>query len=276
MEYAMYKSWTLLAIVAAIAVNTQPVRAQPIAAWHFDESSGSSASPAAGAVGGTLVGNAAFVAGGINGNAVSMTQAGNGLVDMGNNFDFGGNSTFSLVAWVKLNPGDTTGYLVTGRHQANVVAGYFLSVNNAGSGSGEVTGSGMFYQAYPNPLSGNLFLNDGNWHQLVGVHDFANNQSQVYVDGILRDTKTYTSFASAAANFSVGGALNVAGNQMIGAFTGSADEVSIWGQALTGPEVLYLYNNPGVLVVPEPSSIALLGVAGIGALVRFRRSRAKV
>jgi hypothetical protein len=262
---------TWLAVVVALSLGSPRADAQVIAAWRFDEAGGSVAAPAAGSVSGTLAGDAAFVPGGISGGAVSMSQAGAGLVDMGNNFAFNGPSTFSLVAWFKTNPGDSSGMLVAGRHQSTVLAGYFLGINNTSSGSGEVAGGGIFYQSYPNPVSGNLGINNGSWHQLVAVHDFANNQARLYVDGILRDTRSHNSFGLSAANFAVGGILNAAGNQMIGTFTGLADEVSIWGQALTDSDVQFLFNNPGALVVPEPASFALVGLAAAAAGVMRRR-----
>ncbi|AFY28282.1 Calx-beta domain-containing protein [Cyanobium gracile] len=232
-----------------------------IAAWRFDETSGSTAFAAAGTVNGSLLGNASFSAGGLSGGAVTMSTAGNGFVDMGNNFSFGNtNSTFSLVSWVKLQSGDTNGYIVAGRHQAGAIAGYFNGINNTNSGSGEVTGGAIHYQSYPNPVSTNLGLNDGNWHQIIGVHDFNAGslaQSRLYVNGELVDTEGYTGFNSSLANFSVGGILNAAGTQMIGALTGTVDEVSIWSRALTASDARYLYANPGALAVTPSFTVVL-------------------
>ncbi|MCP9934861.1 cadherin-like domain-containing protein [Cyanobium sp. Candia 9D4] len=234
---------------------------QVLAAWRFNETSGSTAFAAAGSVNGSLLGNASFTAGGLSGGAVTMSTAGNGFVDMGNNFSFGNtNSTFSLVSWVKLQSGDTNGYIVAGRHQAGAIAGYFNGINNTNSGSGEVTGGAIFYQSYPNPVSSNLSLNDGNWHQIIGVHDFNNGTaslSRLYVNGELRDTEGYTGFNSSLANFSVGGILNAAGTQMIGALTGTVDEVSIWNRALTASDARYLYANPGALAVTPSFTVVL-------------------
>jgi hypothetical protein len=244
-------------------------RADVVAAWHFNEGSGSIAYPAVGSISGTLTGNAAFTPGGISGGAVSMTTLGNGLVDMGNNFGFTGNGSFSLVAWVKLNNGDSNGYIPVGKHHATVISGYFLGLNNAGSGSGEVTGGAIFYQAYPNPVSTNLGLNDGAWHQLVGVHDFVANQARLYVDGVLRQAQPFDAISATSANFAVGGILNPAGNQMSGSFTGLADEVSIWDHALSATEVKVLFDHPGL--VPEPTSLALAGCMGPMALAFLRR-----
>ncbi|HMO14522.1 MAG TPA: hypothetical protein PKD64_08985 [Pirellulaceae bacterium] len=95
-------------------------RADLVAAWHFDDGSGTTATAAFGSVNGTLNGSANFVGGGISGGAVSLSSAGSGFVDMGNNFAFNGGSTFSIVSWVQLIPGDNTGYIFAGRHQNGV------------------------------------------------------------------------------------------------------------------------------------------------------------
>lgn len=248
---------SLAILVCLLDYGVTTLNAGVIAAWHFDEVSGSTAFPAAGAVNGSLTGDAAFVPGGVSGGAVAMSTGGGGFVTMGDNFSLSGNSNFSLVAWIKLNNGDTNGYLVAGRHHATVVAGYFLGVNNTGSGSGEVSGGGIYYQAYPNPVSTDLGVNNGGWHQLVGVHDAGASEARLYVDGVLRDTRTLNAFSSPGADFAVGGILNPAGTLMTSSLTGTADEVSLWDQALTSAEVRFLFDNPGAL--PEPASSTLLG-----------------
>lgn len=77
---------------------TASARGDIVAQYHFDESSGTSAADSIGSIDGTLSGGASFVAGGISGNAVDLTQAGD-LVNMGNNFGLTG-TDFSIVFWV--------------------------------------------------------------------------------------------------------------------------------------------------------------------------------
>ena len=273
MAYFKLAKATLLSIWLLAMGNTLHAQVFALSAWHFNESSGSTAFDSVGSVNGTLVGNASFTAGGIFGNALNSGTT--GFADMGNNFAFGGNTSFSLVAWVKMTAADANGYIPVGRHQSTVNAGYFLGVNNTGSGSGEVAGGGIFYQAFPNPVSTNLVVNDGNWHQLVGVHDFAANQTKLYVDNVLRDTKTFTSFTASNANFAVAAILNSAGNQMFHDYTGLVDEVSVWNFPLTASDVTYLFTNPGVVAVPEPATWLLIGLASLTGTCLFRRKRSK-
>jgi len=248
-------------------------RADLIASWHFDESSGSTAFAAVGSVNGTLTGDASFITGGISGGAASMSKTGGGFIDMGDNFDLNGSSSFSIVAWVRLANEDTDGHIIAGRTQRSFATGYYLAINDVDSGSGEVDGGGMFYQAYPNAVSSDLGLNDGQWHQLVGVHDFAADEAYLYVDGILRGTEDFDSVPSVAAKFAVGAILNTAGTQMDSTLTGDVDEIALWDHALSSTEVVNLFNNPGAAAVPEPSSIVLLSSLSFAGIALRRRRR---
>src|SRR6266568_9276841 len=94
-----------LTITAFSAVN---LRAGILAQWHFDEVSGATAHDSVGTFNGTLSAQgAAFVSGGISGNAISLSRAANGTVSMGNVLMLT-NTPFSVVAWVKMNANDTT------------------------------------------------------------------------------------------------------------------------------------------------------------------------
>src|SRR6266705_1566712 len=162
--------WFVMA-VALFAFNNVPLGADLIAHWTFDETGGTMAHDSAGDLHGTLSPTgASFVAGGISGNAVSISQADNGFVNMGNVLGLY-NGDFSVVAWVKLNPGDTTpNTIIVGKHESGNVNGYFLVVNQAGGGGED--NKALFYAgglAAEGPVS-QTSVNDGGWHQVVGVY----------------------------------------------------------------------------------------------------------
>src|SRR5438876_8059700 len=87
---------------------------------------------------------------------------------------------FSVVAWVKMNPGDTTpDTMILGKHEAGSVNGYFLLVNQ--SGGGGQNNKALFYAGglvADGPVS-QTSVNDGNWHQVVGVYKSGGEQGHL-------------------------------------------------------------------------------------------------
>jgi hypothetical protein len=256
-------------LISVFVVFLTPVAnnidADVIAQWHFDETGGGTAFDSVGSVNGTLAGDAAFAAGGISGNAVSMTRAGGGLVNMGDNFGFT-SGDFSIVSWVKLAAGDTTtDYFIAGKHRSTQVAGYFLGVNTSSTYGG--TNKSYFYDSNPSgptaPVS-TTTINDGGWHQVVGVYH-AGGLSEIYVDGGgVEDSKTAATIGGISQSFLIGGISN-SGGTPVGFLNGMVDEVQLYDSALSSNEVQFLFENPALTAVPEPSSfaIACLGLTGI-------------
>src|SRR6185369_10544519 len=111
-------------------VSAPPPSVALLAHYTFDEAVGTVAHDNAGGLDGTLsTSGAGFVPGGISSNAVSLSRAANGFVNMGNVLPLTGGD-FSLVAWIKMNPGDTTAdTVILGKHQSGSVNGYLLLVN---------------------------------------------------------------------------------------------------------------------------------------------------
>ena len=224
------------------------VRAQSLVAhWTFDEASGTTAHDSTGAFNGTLSGGAAFVTGGISGNAISLASATNSLVNMGNGFPGFTTGDFSVVSWIKTSTttGDS-GYI--SKHEAFTANGYFLDVNATGGGG--APGKALFYASGPastDPVS-TTTITDNTWHQVVGVYHAGGN-AEIYVDGApVEDTRASNPIVANSAPFLIGG-VNASGTPLA-RYTGLVDDVQVYSSALSSSNVQFLFQNPGQVVTP--------------------------
>lgn len=258
-----FRFLTALTILAA----TPAAHASLLSYWTFNEGSGNTAFDSVGSVNGTLTGTAAFVGGGVQGGAVQLSSGrASGFVDMGDNFNFTNLSSYSIQIWVQLAVGDTNGYIPVARHFATVQAGYYMGLGDTGDGcSNGGAGTAHFYSEYPcTPLS-SVPVNDGQWHQLVGT--FSGGVASLYVDGQFQGASSGTVLNPISGVDFMVGAITVGGVKTA-SFTGLADNVGIWDNALTAPEVAALYSSQ----VPEPATYALIGGA-LALLARRARRR---
>ena len=246
---------------------TVSARAGLVAQYHFDEAPGETiAADSAGSVDGTLSDGATFVTGGVTGNAVDLTAA-SALVSMGNNFGLTG-IDFTIVLWVNTT---TTGddIFPLSKHAAGTNNGYVLQINqNAFNGAAD---KAMFIASHSpgnGPIS-TTSVNDGAWHQIVGVHEVGVS-SQVFVDGAPAEASSGPpAVGSNTADFLLGGFFNA--GSPIADYTGLVDELQIYDQALTSDQIDFLFNNPAQ-AIPEPAALALLG-AGLLSFASARRRR---
>jgi hypothetical protein len=227
-----------------------------LAQWHFDEVSGTTAHDSVGSFNGTLSAQgAAFVPGGISGNAIGLSRVANGTVSMGNVLMLT-NTPFSVVAWIKMNANDTTqDTVVLSKHAAFSNNGYEVTVNI--SGGGGAPNKAQFYEGtvFGSPTS-TMSVNDGNWHQIVGVHR-PGAQTLIYVDGApAEDIKPSQPFLPNVVAFIIGG--DAQGGNPVGKFTGWIDEVQVYDNPLGDAEVNFLFNHPAEIVLDCPQQLQLV------------------
>ena len=244
-------------VVILLAASAHPATAAtgsitPIAHWRFDEAPGATtAADSAGTFTGTNSPTGAdFVTGGRAGNALSLSKAANGHLNMGNVLNLTASGTFTLVSWVRTAPGDATDNLVVlSKHTSSFRNGYYIVVNTTG---GTLTptrahfyigGTGIAPTTTAETPTSTTVVNDGSWHQIVAVHE-AGVTKRIYVDGApAEDTKPVQTLVDSTAPFLIGGVL--IGGSATGLFDGDLDDIQIYDRALSDGEIDFLFTNPG-------------------------------
>ncbi|HKS38194.1 MAG TPA: LamG domain-containing protein [Verrucomicrobiae bacterium] len=213
-----------------------------VAHFRFDEGSGIIATNTAGAAHGTLSSTgAAFVPGGISGNALQLDRTFNGHVLVDDVFGFA-SGDYSVVAWVKTQPADLTpDTIVLGKHQSGSENGYFVFLNTTGP-LGQPGKASFFSSPGSSTLTSLTDVNDGAWHQIVVVAQSGQNKV-LYVDGAPVEAGTANSpMVANAAPFVVGGVQGF--GAPVGLFTGWVDEVQLYDHALSERNVGFLFRHP--------------------------------
>jgi hypothetical protein len=212
----------------------------PLAYWRFEESSGTTAADSTGnGRTGTYVNSPTL------GSSGALTSASNGLVLNGSQYvnttyDQTNATAYSIEAWFK-----TT--------SANA-----MILQDRGGGSGmsltlNVEGGTIRWGVDSNSIWigkwSTAAVNDGNWHHVVGTWEGAagvavdSSQFKIYLDGVLAASSANGVGGSATAPVSGTGGTKMGYHAPWGMyFTGSLDEVAIYGTALTATQVANHYS----------------------------------
>lgn len=140
----------------------------------------------------------------------------------------------TIETWVKRSSSS----LVTNSPFPGFPNGIFFAYGQNGYGIG-IEGAGKLFLTNVGNTGAisNLTVTDTNWHH-VAVTKFGN-QVVFYVDGV-SETQTYTTTFS----FTTSAAIGARGdNNVLNAFYGAIDEVSIYNRALSASEIQSIYNS---------------------------------
>ena len=270
MRYQAITSRVSRLVLIALSIFSANVNAAIVAHWTFDEAGGAIAADSVGGFDGTLAGSAAFVGGGVSGNAIDFDQATGDLVNMGNVLGFGGALSFTVSTWINTTSMAIIQLIVT-KHHAGFANGWVLAFNT-GSGYGQPNKAYFYDTDLPGQEAiSTSSVNDGEWHHVVGVFDSALGTQAIYVDGALETTIASGNVTTGnGAEFIVGGVSTLA---PVAAFTGQVDDVQIYDMALTVMDIERLFDNPGrnLQNIPLPPAILFLASGLLGLMIKCSR-----
>jgi hypothetical protein len=272
--------------IAIAMVHTEAVQAQLLAAYDFDTNTGT----AAGAAANDISGFGTPVDAVIQGNASIVTDATRPGAGPNNQVLFTGSlglgafspydpkldtlGSFTLAAWVKTS-NNSTWEAIVGRgpfaerifNQQGANSSAMLAISNSNLGGFEAFDFGP---GSPNNTS------DGQWHHLAASLDASTGTVVGYIDGVP------TTYLNTGINLltAINNGMDIGGRQFDNGdrFPNSyIDDVAYWKG----------FANPGIIaqiasgaidatsvanIVPEPSSLGLIGLASlIGLTVRRRK-----
>ncbi|MEM9346055.1 MAG: LamG domain-containing protein [Planctomycetota bacterium] len=114
-------------------------------------------------------------------------------------------------------------------------------------------------------------IDDGAWYHIVTVHNGGGGNNELWINGSLITSGSRTDVADTDNSLWIG---NNPDNPDRG-WDGLLDDTAIWGRALSSSEITQIYNeglggNSLATIIPEPGSLALLGLGGLLTLRRRR------
>ncbi len=238
--------------------------------WRLDESSGTFHDWSGNGNTATAVGNP-YGNGfnGLLGGAISLDGA-NDYVNAGDIGDFSLADSFSVALWLNLDATPTAFNSYLGRHEGAGLPGWRI-----GNGTDRQKIRILFQEDNSKyfTLDSNEEVLQAGWMHLAFTYDGSGTAAGIilYIDGSVAASTTGTigkaTKISAAGHLSIGARAADGGGKVAGAI----DEVGIWSRLLSPAEIGQLYNDgAGLLIVPEPSALALLALGSL-SLVRRRR-----
>ena len=177
-------------------------------------------------------------------------------VPYSNDFDFA--AGFTVMAWVKFTANADENKVIIGRTNNDSETGpgaqrmfWWLGIS-ANTNRATFAVRDNEQGAPSSVVEGTTALNDGQWHQLVGVHLKSGEKVRIYVDGVLQTStdRTFTSdFSAPGKPLRIGNwrFSDVSNNSNF--FEGAIDNIGIFSRGLCdagcvgNDEILALYNS---------------------------------
>lgn len=208
----------------------------PVAAWSFNEGSGTTAADSSGnGHTGTLTGSAGWTASGKSGGALSLN--GSGYVNIANPSTIVlGNANCTIAAWIKTSSTSTMGIVTKDNNGAHITGDKLFGVNHTSTKFGVDHG-------WVTNLDSNKTITDGAWHHVAWTQQKdgsgSNEVWKLYVDGVFETTKTAATLADVAGHtvrIGSGSSTSYFANN----FNGVIDEVKIYNRVLNDTDIAAL------------------------------------
>ncbi len=227
-----------------------------MAHWDFDDGSGTVLYDRTGRGNDGLISGASW-ADGVSGGALSFDGIDDCVTCQDSpSLDIGG--AITIIAWVKLSAYTSYKQAIIGKWASSTSNSYLLFINSAGNPCFSVQwGNDVVASSRIVPLD--------EWTQVVGVFNESTNMCQVYVNGALEKTSTYTGIIKQTDEpITIGTHAGDWGSDASKNFTGSIDEITVYSRALSAAEIL---SNYGALITsasPPSAPTNLLATSGDG------------
>ena len=240
-----------------------PAHGNLILDYSFDANGGLTVADASGAGNaGTVVGNAAWVAGAHDGSGAMYFQGLNNgsdsYINVGSPADATITGPSTLSAWIKpeANFNDVRGIIVKGADPSS--GEYGLAWYNGQFVFASGSASTLWSAGGVAPLD--------TWTFVTGVFDGTN--GTIYVNGVANTTGAMNNPIPLPGDRPL-----YVGRWRSGFdFAGYIDDAQVYNNALSATDVQALYNGNSVAAVPEPSAVAMLGLGGLlVGFVRWKR-----
>jgi hypothetical protein len=166
------------------------------------------------------------------------------IPDNGEEFEWIGNSSFSVEFWLKTVTNAAMVCVGRNRTDYNETASqWFVSTNASGKSVFEMRDN----NGTVSTITGSKTVSDGQWHHIVAVRNGASAVNQLYVDGTLDASQSlyteYTFKADDPTDINVGWFHRKNAGDPEYHFIGSLDEIAIYNRAVTASEASSYYNN---------------------------------
>lgn len=212
--------------------------------WPMNESGGSVVHDVVGPNDGVIAGNAQFVPGKI-GNALSFNLATNDRVNLGDIFEFAGDTDFSVAFWMKPAMSSAPEGFPVSKHFAGFPNGWIVFVNVTGGCYGDPNWTSFYTSnACGGEITAPLVVTDGTWHFVVATVEGGGVRT-LYIDGgAAKVSAPANAILATGSQLSFGGVST--GGGTVGAYSGLLDDVQIYDSTLSCAQVAAMYATPGI------------------------------